>query len=406
MAKIRSFRAIHPPVDKAAKVSSVPYDVVYDSEVREIVANNPANFLRVTKPEALFPAGATVDEIRAAARAEYEKMFDEGLLVKDDADGIFVYRLTMNGRSQTGIVACCSVDEYDNDLIKKHEKTRPDKVEDRTKHILAVGAQTGLIFLAYRNTDEIRDLIAKTVEAEPMFDMTTETGIRHTIWRTAKPDAFVSAFADVPELYIADGHHRAESASLTRKKRQDANPGHTGNEEYNFVMAGIFPSEDLSIMAYNRWVEDLNGLSKDEFIAEVEKVFVVSKNGEKEPQTRGFFSMYLDGEWYTLKYAVDHLIDPGPIESLDVSILQKNLLEPVLGIDDPRTNDRIKFVGGARGTAELEKMVNEKPGSVAFSLYPTTMDDLFAVADINEIMPPKSTWFEPKLRDGFLVHEI
>ena len=408
MSIIKPFRALRPTAENAEKVSCVPYDVIYDAEVRETIAKNPLSFLRVTRPEGAFEKDEvrSNEQILAKARENLEWFINENLLVQDDEPATYVYRLTDGNHSQTGIVACCSIDEYEQDLIKKHEKTRPDKVADRTNHILALEAQTGLIFLAFRNTSSIRELINETVETAPLYDFSCPNCVRNTIWRVEKTDELVAAFAEVPALYIADGHHRAESANLARTKMREANPNHTGAEEYNFVMAGIFPSEDLKILAYNRVVKDLNGLSKEEFLHRLEENFRVSETTEKEPEERGNFCMYLGGKWYGLSSSAAVFQKFDPIESLDVSILQNYVLSPILGIDDPRTNERISFVGGARGTEELEKTVDEGAGKVAFSMFPTTMDDLFAVADADEIMPPKSTWFEPKLKDGLLIHLI
>jgi uncharacterized protein (DUF1015 family) len=404
LATVKPFKALRPPAEKASSVACVPYDVVTDDEVREITGANPTSFLRVTRPEAEF--GTDRPEV---AFAEAKKLLDEyvadGLLLEDAEPGIFVYRLAAGDHQQTGIVACCSVDDYDADVIKKHEKTRPDKVRDRTDHMLALRAQTGLIFLAFRNTDEIRELITETVAGEPLYDFICPKGVRQTVWRAADADAFTKAFEQVPEIYVADGHHRAESASLARSELRDANLGHTGDEDYNYVMAGIFPAEDLAIMAYNRVVRDLNGMTKDEFLERLGENFTVSETGTREPKERGLYAMYLGGRWFELRYTTD-MSSANALERLDVQVLQKNLLEPVLGIDDPRTNKRIHFVGGGRGIYELEKLVDEGGYAVAFSLHPTTMDDLFAVSDLGEIMPPKSTWFEPKLKDGLFVHLI
>ena len=304
------------------------------------------------------------------------------------------------------MVGCCSLDEYELGIIKKHEKTRPDKVEDRTGHMLALEAQTGLIFLAFRNTERIRALIAAAVETRPIYNFHCTDGTKQTVWEIPLTEEFVEAFAEVPSLYIADGHHRAESANLARKKLMANNPEHTGAENYNFVVAGMFPAEDLRILAYNRVVRDLNGLSEAEFLEQIGGNFIVTETAEKTPREHGEICLYLGGKWYKLQFNVSFFRPLDPIERLDVSILQTFLLQPILGINDPRTDTRIGFIGGARGTDELEKYVDNGTAKAAFSLYPTTMDDLFAVSDMNEIMPPKSTWFEPKLKDGLLVYLI
>lgn len=409
MSIIKPFRALRPVPEKAEMTACVPYDVVYDDEVREYIRENPLNFLRVTRPEAEFPENAnpSAEEIFNKAKENLQKFIDNEIFAYEAEPCLYVYRLETGEHSQTGVVACCSLDEYELGLIKKHEKTRPDKVEDRTAHMIAVRAQTGLIFLAFRNTDKIRTLISEIKQTTAIYDFTCARGVRQTVWRVALTESLTEAFAEIPAIYIADGHHRAESANLARKKLAAANPEHSGAEDYNFVVAGIFPSEDLRILAYNRVVKDLNGLTEAEFLEKLNGKFAVAKTTVKEPKNRGEFCMYLGGSWYQLRFAdADFLNQADAIEKLDVSILQNYLLSPILGVGDPRTDSRIAFVGGARGADELEKMVDDTAARVAFSLFPTTMDDLFAVSDMNEIMPPKSTWFEPKLKDGLLVHLI
>ena len=408
MSIIKAFKALRPPADFAAEVSCVPYDVIYDEEVREQIAKNPSSFLRVTRPEGDFADGQVPghDDILAHAKQNLQEFIEKGLLIHDTEPAIYLYRLTSGEQSQTGVVACCSINEYDSGRIKKHEKVRPDKVKDRTDHMLAVGAQTGLIFLAFRNTNEIRSLIKSAVKGEPLYDFSCPLGIRQTVWRITKASPWIDAFFEVPTIYIADGHHRAESAKLAREIKRAADPNSDGSEEYNYVIAGIFPAEDLHILPYNRVVHDLNGLDRDEFFARIRQHFILAETLDESPKTPGEFSMYFEGEWFKLRFnsAAHQSLDT--ISRLDVSILQNYLLGPVLGIQDPRTDSRIAFVGGARGTAELVKLVDEGSAAVAFSMYPTTMDDLFAVSDMGEIMPPKSTWFEPKLKDGLLIHLI
>ena len=407
MSAIKPFKAIRPAADKARSVSCAPYDVVYDSEARSEIAANPLTFLRVTRPEADMAEGTNGSSAEAfeRGRQNLEQFIRDGILEQDTEDAIYVYQLSVDGQTQTGVVACCSIDEYEQGTIKKHEKTRPDKVADRTGHMIAVGAQTGLIFLAFRGTEKLSGLISDAVETTPLYDFRCPVGVAQRVWRITDTDAWIAAFAEVPAIYIADGHHRAESAKLAREQLRAANPNHTGSEEYNYVIAGIFPAEDLKILPYNRVVKDLNGLSGDDLLAAIGRSFSVEQTTETHPKERGGVCLYLGGEWFKLTYTGD--IDRSdPINSLDVSILQEKLLTPILGIGDPRTDTRISFVGGGRGTEELVRMVDGDEGEVAFSMYPTTMDDLFAVADINEIMPPKSTWFEPKLKDGLLIHKI
>ncbi len=408
MAIIKPFRALRPAPEKAKTVSCVPYDVAHDSEVREFIGQNPASFLRVTRPESDFPNDEqpSTETVLARARENLQSLIDEGVFAVDREPSFYIYRLAADSHEQTGIVACCSLDEYEQGLIKKHEKTRPDKVEDRTRHMLAVRAQTGLIFLTFRGTTEFHELIDKAVEGRPIYDFELTDRVRHSVWKISQTEEWIKAFAEVPALYIADGHHRAESAEQARKYLRQQNATHTGREDYNFVVAGIFPAEDLKILAYNRTVSEIGNLTNDQFISWLSESFIVTETDEKEPSQHGEICMYMAGKWYKLEFSVKFFCEPDPIERLDVSILQDYILRPILGIDDPRTDKRIGFVGGKRGTSELEKLVDEGSAKIAFSLFPTTMDDLLAVSDMGEIMPPKSTWFEPKLKDGLLVHLI
>lgn len=406
MVTVKAFKSFGPSRADASNIACVPYDVVSDDEVRGITSANPLSFLRVTRPEAEF-GDADPERAFAEAKKILDEYFSAGLLAAENRSHLYIYRLVDGERHQTGIVGGCSIDDYDAGRIKKHEKTRPDKVRDRTNHMLALRAQTGLIFLAFRNTNEIRQIISDTSAGEPVVDFVDSKGTRQTVWRVEDSNRLSQAFEDVPELYVADGHHRAESASLARKELREQNPEHTGSEPYNFVMAGIFPSEDLSIMAYNRVVKDLNGLTKDQFLDRLKAQFDVSKNNnERQPTSPKQFSMYLDGEWYLLAFSDSAENSDDPLKSLDVQILQQNVLAPILGIDDPRTSSRIIFVGGGRGIDELEEYVNSGRAAVSFSLYPTSMDQLLSVSDMGEVMPPKSTWFEPKLKDGLFVHVI
>jgi uncharacterized protein (DUF1015 family) len=408
VATIKPFRALHASDDQAKQVSCLPYDVVYESEVRRFIANNPLSFLRVTRAEAEFleESNPTPEQVFGRAKENLEKFIAEGLLKQDEDECVYIYRVSTGEHSQTGIVACCSIDEYESGVIKKHENVRPDKVKDRTEHLITLQAQTGLIFFAFRGTDRIRQLISEDVREDPIIMFHCTDGIKHTVWRVRNPQDWVAAFEDVPSLYIADGHHRAESSKLARDHFRAKNPDHTGEESYNYVVAGMFPSEDLKILAYNRVVKDLGGLSEEEFFAAVRDNFSITETEKKVPEEHGEICMYMNGRWWDLRFTGELPADANPKDRLDVSILQHFLLEPILGIEDVRTDNRIGFVGGRRGTQELERVVDEKLVTLAFSMFPTTLDDLFAVSDADEIMPPKSTWFEPKLQDGLLVHLI
>ena len=408
MAQIKPFRALRPAPEHAKQVSCVPYDVADDAEVRGFIHDNPLSFLRVTRPEAEFAAAPNKGHAFAfhEAKETLEDFVDRGVLIAETEPCIYIYRLSTGDFQQTGVVACASLAEYEQGLIKKHEKTRPEKVADRTAHMLAVRAQTGLILLAFRATDDIRSLIAAATEAEPLYDFECLAGTRQTVWRVSEPAGIVSAFRDLPAMYVADGHHRLESAVQARNAIREMEDRTGSDGDHNFVLAGMFPAEELHILAYNRFVADLNGLSPGDFVERLCESFVIIGEGAAVPEYHGLFSVYIDGRWLQLKFAVNYLVEPDPIERLDVTILERYILAPVLGITDPRTDSRLGFVGGARGLGELERLVDSGKAAVAFALYPTTMDDLFAVSDAGEIMPPKSTWFEPKLKDGLFVHKI
>ncbi|HSI89301.1 MAG TPA: DUF1015 family protein [Pyrinomonadaceae bacterium] len=405
MAKIKPFRALRPVSEKARSVSSVPYDVIHDeAEVRAFIATNPLSFLRITRAD--VEADLSDEECMVRARNNLTDLIDSHTLILDDEPAYYAYRLKGGDHTQIGIVACCSLEEYEKGKIKKHEKTRPDKVADRTRHMLELRAQTGLIFLAYRGTEAINQLVEEAMQADPLYDFVCDTGVSQTVWKIRDTEAITSAFDDVPALYIADGHHRIESALRARNEIQRKETNGNGEGSYNYVMAGLFPAEQLKILAYNRVVKDLEHLSDQDILAGIEKNFSVAEADRSVPETHGEICMYLSGKWYDLQLDVNLLKNPDPIEGLDVSILQHYILEPVLGIADPSTDKRIKFVGGILGTGELQRMVDAGDARIAFSLYPTTMDDLFAVSDMGEVMPPKSTWFEPKLKDGLFVHLI
>ena len=411
MAAIYPFRALRPPAEKVAEVAAVPYDVVNTEEARALASGNPLSFLHVSRPEIDLPEGTNIyaDEVYARARENYEAMRSAGTLIEEDAPALYVYRLVMGEHTQTGVAAAFSVDEYDQDLIRKHERTRPDKENDRTRHILSLRAQTGPVFLTYRADRRIDALVEAETKREPLYDFTAEDGVRHTVWRAAAAEQLARCFAEVPALYIADGHHRAASASRARAALRDENPGHTGQEEYNRFLAVVFPDEQMQILPYHRVVKDLNGLSSDEFLDAVRGRFNVTEGAKAEgPGKPGHWHMYLGGKWYGLDLRDDmaRTLSDDPTTALDVSLLQHNLLDPVLGVTDPRTDKRIDFVGGIRGTPELERLVDSGHAQVAFAIYATSMDDLLRVSDAGGIMPPKSTWFEPKLRDAILIHTI
>jgi uncharacterized protein (DUF1015 family) len=408
VAVIRPFQALRPPVERADRVASVPYDVVNTNEARELAANDPLSFLHVSRPEIDLPDDIDPhsDQVYRKALENFQKLIEECPLETESSPSIYLYRLIMGDHEQIGVVACCSIDEYDQDLIRKHERTRRDKEDDRTHHMLVLRAQTGPVFLTYRANREVDTMMMETTMANAIFDFTAADGIQHTVWRVPDPVRFVHAFREIPFLYIADGHHRAASAARARAELKQQSFGHTGDEEYNFFLAVMFPDDQLQILPYNRAVRDLNGLSSSEFLETLRKEFDVKENGNPEPASRGEWSMYLESRWYTLRLPAGASAPQGIVDGLDVSILQDRLLDPILGIKDVRTDKRIEFIGGMRGSKELERLVNEGQAAVAFSLYPTTIEDLLRVSDAGEIMPPKSTWFEPKLRDGLLIHTI
>jgi len=408
VADIRPFQALRPSAERADQVASVPYDVVNTEEARSLAAGNPLSFLHVSRPEIELPDGIDPysDPVYRKAVDNFERLIRDCPLETEESASIYLYRLIMGDHEQIGVVACCSVDEYDQDLIRKHERTRRDKEDDRTRHLIALRAQTGPVFLTYRASRDIDTMVMETMIANAIFDFTAVDGIQHTVWRVPDPVRFVHAFREVPFLYIADGHHRAASAARARAELKEQSFGHTGDEEYNFFLTVMFPDEQLQILPYNRAVKDLNGLSASEFLEAVRKSFAVVEDGNPEPVSRGTWSIYLDGRWYQLSLPEGTAPPQGIVDSLDVTILQDRLLDPILGINDVRTDKRIDFIGGMRGTKELKRIVDEGKAAVAFSLFPTTIEDLLRVSDAGEIMPPKSTWFEPKLRDGLLIHTI
>jgi uncharacterized protein (DUF1015 family) len=408
VAVIQPFRALRPPADKVALVASPPYDVVNTEEARELAEGNPLSFLHVSRPEIDLPEGTDLyaDVVYRKAAENFEKLIKECPLEEEETPSVYLYRLIMGGHEQIGVVACCSVDEYDNNKVRKHERTRPDKEDDRTRHMLTLNSQTGPVFLTYRARPEIDTMVLETTASVALYDFTAPDGVQHTVWRAPDPVRFVQAFREVPLLYIADGHHRAASASRARAELKERSFGYTGDEEYNYFLTVIFPDNQLQILPYNRVVRDLNNLTPGEFLLGVKTKFDVTEDASPTPARPGQWSMYFVKRWYGLTLKDASAKESDPVASLDVSLLQDHLLDPILGIKDVRTDKRIDFIGGIRGTEELEKLVDDGTAAVAFSLYPTTVQDLLRVSDIEGIMPPKSTWFEPKLRDGILIHNI
>ncbi|MDR7868391.1 MAG: DUF1015 family protein [Sporomusaceae bacterium] len=411
MATVKPFRGLRPAPELAASIAALPYDVMDSEEARRITADNPYSFLRVTKAEVDLPAD--VDHyspaVYAQARATLDDFAAKGYLRQDPAPCFYIYRQKMGDHTQVGLVAAASVDEYEQGIIKKHEFTRPDKELDRVNHIAATGAQTGAVFLTYRADRGIDALIERCRRKPPVYDFTAADGISHTLYvvdGAADIAALEEAFRAVPALYIADGHHRSAAAARVRERCRAANPGHTGDEAYNRFLVVIFPHEQVRIMDYNRVVADLAGFTPDGFLAAAQEKFAVEEHpaGALKPTAAHTFGMYLGGRWYRLTARPGSFGGSDPVASLDVSILQDNLLAPLLKVGDPRTDKRINFVGGIRGMAELERLVDGGRYAVAFSLFPTSVAELMAIADRGAIMPPKSTWFEPKLRDAMAVH--
>jgi len=401
--RIRAFKGLVPAPALASELACVPYDVVDAKEAAALAAGKPNSLLHVDRAEIDLPAG--IDpysaEVYAKAKSNFLKLQQDGALLRESEPCLYLYQQQMGAHVQRGLVAVCNVEDYDADLIKKHEKTRKDKEDDRTRLIDTLSADTGPVFLTYRDDAEVNSLVAALVKTAPQHDFTAPDGIRHTSWRIPGGEAWVKAFGKIPVSYIADGHHRAASAARVARLRRERNPQHTGGEDYNWFLCVLFPANELKILPYNRIVFDLNGLSQEAFLSKVRSVFGLSEGAAPTPTKPGAVSMYLAGKWYGLQCPVDPKADP--VSRLDVSVLQDRLLAPLLGIDDPRTSKRVDFVGGIRGTGELVKRV-DAAGGVAFSMYPTTVAQLMDIADAGQIMPPKSTWFEPKLRSGLFVH--
>lgn len=411
MAEIRPFRAIRPTRELAGSIAALPYDVYNRKEAKQAVAGNEHSFLRIDRAETQLPDDIdTYDErVYKKAKELLDEQIENGEFIKEAHPCYYLYELVMDGRSQTGIVACASIDDYLNGVIKKHENTRTDKEEDRIRHVDALNTQTGPIFLAYRNRSDLQALVAKNKANLPLYEFVSEDGITHRVFciDEAEDMARIRAiFKDLGNIYIADGHHRCASAVKVGLKRRAEHPGYTGEEEFNYFLSVLFPDSELMIMDYNRVVKDLNGMEVTEFIKKLSEVFTVEEKGSSpvKPAAKGEFGLFLDDKWYLLT-ASKNLQSSDPVKGLDVSFLQEHVLQPLLGIEDPKTDKRIDFVGGIRGLGELERRVHTDM-KVAFSLYPTAIGELFAVADAGLLMPPKSTWFEPKLRSGLFLHSL
>ena len=404
MLRIKAFQGLRPAPALVSEVACVPYDVVNREESAALAAGKPHSLLHVDRAEIDLPPGTDPhsDAVYAKARGNFLALQKNGALIRESEPCIYLYRQRMGNHVQTGLAAVCHIEDYERDIIKKHEKTRRDKEDDRTRLIGTLSADTGPVFLTYRDEPAIDALVSTAQKSAPLYDLTAPDGIEHTVWRIAGGGALVELFGKVPCSYVADGHHRTASAARVGRERREANPAHTGAEEYNWFLAVLFPASQLKILPYNRAVNDLNGHSKKDFLAAVVRVFSLKANGTATPAKPGEIRMYLDGAWYDLAWQPAENADP--ISQLDVTALQERLLAPILGIDDPRTSKRIDFIGGIRGTAELVQLVDSKKAAVAFSMVPTTVAQLMAIADAGQIMPPKSTWFEPKLRSGLFIH--
>lgn len=421
MADVKPFVCVRPAENMVSAVAALPYDVYNRKEAKEVVSKNPKSFLAIDRAETQFPDDVDTydDRVYAKAAQMLKEWIADGTFIRDPRECYYIYELTMDGRAQTGIVACASIDDYENQVIRKHENTRADKEQDRIRHVDTCSAQTGPIFLAYRANEVISAVVAKNKEKAPLYDFVAEDGIRHRVFVIEEAEdisKIKNAFAQIGEIYIADGHHRAASAVKVGLKRRQEHPDYNGTEEFNYFLSVLFPDEELMIMDYNRVVRDLNGMTEDAFLQKMNELFAVEKldsgcigegvltEDSVRPKKKGEFSMFLDDQWYRCSMHPESVPDD-PVEGLDVSVLQNILLAPVLGIGDPKTDRRIDFVGGIRGMSELQRRCHEDC-RVAFAMYPTSIQELFAVADAGRLMPPKSTWFEPKLRSGLFIHEI
>lgn len=404
MLRIKAFAGLRPAPELVTEVACVPYDVVNTPEAAKLAEGLPNSLLHVDRAEIDLPTGTDPysDVVYDKARENFLRLQSKGALIRETEPTIYLYQQRMGNHVQTGLAAVCHIEDYEKDIIKKHEKTRRDKEDDRTRLIGTLRADTGPVFLTYRDLPEIDRLVGAALKAAPLYDFTAPDAIQHTVWRVAGGERFVEEFTRVPLAYVADGHHRTASACRVGRELRAANPQHSGTEDYNWFLAVLFPASQLQILPYNRTVKDLNGHSPESFLQAISKVFVLTKNGSPTSSHAGQIGMYLAGNWYHLEW--QPAPDSDPISQLDVTALQDRLLSPILGIDDPRTSKRIDFIGGIRGTDELLKLVDLGTAAVAFSMVPTTVAQLMAIADAGQIMPPKSTWFEPKLRSGLFIH--
>jgi len=404
--KIAAFQAIQPPAHLAVEVASLPYDVGDLEDARALASVNPRSFLHVERPEVDLPddfdAASGIDHATAARNLQL--FLREGWLAREKERALYVYRITLGEHRQTGVVACCHIEDYERNIIRKHEKTKKPVEDARTCHVQVTGAHTGPIFLLFRDEARVASMLDAVTQTAPRLDFVAIDGIRHEVWKVADTASWIAAFATIPLAYVADGHHRTAAAARAGIERRAANPSHHGDEEYNWFPAVLFPASHLKVLAYNRTLKDLNGLTPEGFLQKVRGIFTVTEPAAPMPAQPGAVSMYLAGRWYGLTWKADPAADP--VSALDVSVLQARLLGPVLGIDDPRTNSRIEYAGGFDSVERIRNKVDAGRAAVAFSVYPTTVDQLMAIADADQIMPPKSTWFEPKLRSGLFLHAL
>lgn len=404
--RTRAFQGLIPHADHVEGVATVPYDVVNTEEARALASGRPNDLLYVDRAEIDLPADTDPysDVVYETARKQFVAMQEQGILLREEKPCIYVYEQIMGEHRQTGITLACHIDDYGDNIIRKHEKTRPVKEDDRTKLVDTLSAHTGPIFLTYKDREAINTRVAEVQKEKPLYDITDERDVQHRVWRLTACDDIIAEFDQVPLGYVADGHHRSASAWRVGSERREKNASHSGDESYNWFLGVLFPASQLKVLGYHRVIKDLNGLSKEDFLDRLKAVSTLEANGQKDPSRPGETCVYVDGQWYTMTWPAN--TSESPIEKLDVSVLDRFVLDPVLGIKDVRTDSRIDFVGGIRGTGELEKRVDSGDFAVAFSMFPVTVDQLMEIADADEIMPPKSTWFEPKLRSGLFVYTI